>query len=150
MLKKWFLYGLHEIKFLRSFNDVKLFYNQKLTFFLIRLIGSTGTNVKAPPSLQIEPTNFCNINCICCPTDRMVRKKGHMDFELFRKIIDEASKIGVRRVHLLLHGEPMIHPRIVDMIRYIKSKSIAINLTTNGMLFSKEKIEYLYFAKILL
>jgi radical SAM protein with 4Fe4S-binding SPASM domain len=64
-----------------------------------------------------------------------------MDFELFQKIIDEASHIGVKIIHLYLHGEPILHPRYIDLIRYIKAKNLGIEITTNGMLLDKEKIE---------
>ena len=64
-----------------------------------------------------------------------------MDFELFQRIIDEAARVGVKRVHLYLHGEPLLHPQIVDMISYIKSRNLVVHLTTNGMLLDKEKAE---------
>jgi radical SAM protein with 4Fe4S-binding SPASM domain len=63
-----------------------------------------------------------------------------MDFELFKKIIDDAALSGMKRIHLYLHGEPMLHPRIIDMIGYIKLKDLAMHLTTNGVPFSTEKI----------
>lgn len=64
-----------------------------------------------------------------------------MDIDLFHSIIDDASQIGVKRVRLFLHGEPLLHPQIVEMIRYAKSNNLSVHLTTNGMLFNKEKIE---------
>jgi radical SAM protein with 4Fe4S-binding SPASM domain len=64
-----------------------------------------------------------------------------MDFDLFCRIINDASLIGVKRIHLYLHGEPMLHPQIVEMIRYIKTKNIGVNLTTNGILFNQERME---------
>ena len=64
-----------------------------------------------------------------------------MDIDLFRKIIDDASAMGVRLVFLYLHGEPTLHAQIVEMIRYMKSKKVAVHLTTNGILLNKEKIK---------
>lgn len=64
-----------------------------------------------------------------------------MDIKLFRKIIDDAARIGVMRIHLFLHGEPLLHPHIVEMISYIKSKKLGILISTNGMPFNKEKIK---------
>lgn len=133
-------YVLEELKFLRSFENLKHFY-QKISYMLPHVIGTFDRFKEVPPSIQIEPTNYCNANCICCSVSKSSREKGYMDFDLFRKIIDDASQIGVKRVHLYLHGEPMLHPQIVDMISYIKSKSIGFHLTTNGVLFNKDKIE---------
>ena len=140
MKLRWLRYGLEEIKFIRSFNDLRNF-TQKLLHLKSRLSGNPVRDTNVPLSLQIEPTNHCNINCICCPRERMERATGYMDFGLFRKIIDDASEIGVKRVHLYLHGEPLLHPRIVNMIGYIKSGGLRITIATNGMLMNKEKIE---------
>ena len=133
----WIHFGLEEIKFLRSFNDLKILYKQKLPFLMPRLAGCVVRDTKVPLSLQLEPTNHCNLDCICCPRKTMKREKGYMDFSLFQEIIDEAAAIGVRRVHLYLHGESFLHPQIVEMIAYIKSKDMGITMATNGMLLNK-------------
>jgi len=64
-----------------------------------------------------------------------------MGFDLFQKIIDDASEIGVMRIHLYMHGEAMIHPRIIEMISYIKQKRLGISMHTNGTLFDREIID---------
>jgi len=94
-----------------------------------------------PPTIQVEPTNYCNLSCICCSAPRSVRKKGYMEFDLFKKIVDDASHIGVRKVSLFLHGEPLLHPEIIEMLRYIKTRNLCIELATNGLLFNKEQID---------
>jgi pyruvate-formate lyase-activating enzyme len=136
----WIKFGFEEMKFLKSFKDFEILYDKKLPFLIPRLTSSRMADA-VPPSLQLEPTNYCNLNCICCPRERMGREKGFMDFGLFRKVIDDASRIGVKRVHLYLHGEPMLHPRIVEMIGYIKSKGLGFNMATNGMFLDKGKTE---------
>jgi radical SAM protein with 4Fe4S-binding SPASM domain len=140
MSLKWINFFLEELKFFKSFEDIKIFYVQKLPFFWARVAPNLFVNSRMPLSLQIEPTNYCNLNCMCCPVDRMQRKRGYMDFDLFNKIIDEASAIGVKRIHFFLHGEPMLHPRIIDMIRKIKTNGMGMSMHTNGMLFSREEI----------
>jgi radical SAM protein with 4Fe4S-binding SPASM domain len=137
-----FHYGLEELKFLGSFRDLKIMY-QNVACLLPRAIGALDRFTTVPPSLQIEPTNYCNVRCTCCPTSRSSRPRGFMDLTLFQKIIDEAAQLGVKRVRLFLHGEPMLHPRIIEMISYTKSKGLAIHLTTNGMLFNEKRIEAL-------
>lgn len=134
-------FALEELKFLRSYQDVQLFYAHKLPFLLRRLSGNPITDAKIPLTLHLEPTNHCNLNCICCSRDKMKRTKGYMDFSLFEKIIDDASDIGVKRVHLYLHGEPLLHSLIVDMIRHIKSKGLALTMATNGVHLDSAKIE---------
>ncbi len=132
-------YAFEEMKFLRSFKDLRNFY-EKVRIVFPRVTRTFDRFHMAPPVLQIEPTNYCNANCICCPTARSSRKRGYMDSDLFCKIIDDASMIGVRAVFLFLHGEPMLHPGIVEMIRYIKLKGLAYHMTTNGVPFDEKKI----------
>ena len=62
-----------------------------------------------------------------------------MDFELFKQIIDECREYGPRSFSLHLFGEPLLYPRILDAIRYIKvaNKANTILLTTNGTLLNK-------------
>ncbi len=131
--------GLEELKFLRSFRDLKIMY-QNVAYLVPRIVG-IDRSTTAPPSLQIEPTNYCNARCICCSTAGSSRVRGYMDFDLFRSIIDDAAKVGVQRIHLYLHGEPLLHPRIVEMIGYIKLSNLAVHLTTNGMLLDGQRAE---------
>lgn len=133
-------YGLEELKFLRSYSDLKYFY-EKFRYLMPRLIEKNDRSSSVPPSLQIEPTNACNLRCISCSTSRSTRPRGYMDFLLYQKIIDEAKQVGVKHIHLYLHGEPLLHPRIVEMVAYAKSKDLAVHLTTNGTLLNEEKME---------
>lgn len=133
-------FGLEELKLIRSISDMKIFY-QKMVSFTPRLTGMYDVNNPVPPSLQIEPTNWCNAHCLSCPTWNNPRAKGYMDFGLFTKIIDEAAQIGVKRIRLFLHGEPLIHPKIIEMIAYIKSKGLWLNVTTNGIHMDHEIIQ---------
>jgi radical SAM protein with 4Fe4S-binding SPASM domain len=133
-------YGIEELKYLRSCEDLKYFY-EKIQYLMPRTIGKNDISSKVPPSLQIEPTNICNLRCICCSTSRGKRTRGYMDFSLYQKIIDEAKQLGVRHIHLYLHGEPLLHPRIINMIAYTKVNGLAVHLTTNGLLLNEERIE---------
>ena len=137
MLKDKIRYIFEEIKLVRKMSDIKILL-QKLPFSPQRIFGNKyAKETKVPLSLQIEPTNHCNIKCISCPRDTMGREKGYMDFTLFQKIIDEASKIGVKYIHLYLHGEPFMHPKIVDMMSYIKLRGLNFSITTNGTLLNE-------------
>jgi radical SAM protein with 4Fe4S-binding SPASM domain len=126
-----------EIKFLKSVDDIKYFF-QKVSFLMPRLLGNVERWTDVPPTIQIEPTNACNVKCITCGRSTSPRQVGIMDFNLFTKIIDDASEIGVKRVNLFLMGEPLLHPKLVKMIEYIKSKKLGFHLTTNGSLLTEE------------
>lgn len=89
--------------------------------------------------LMIEPTNRCNLSCVMCPqAGKLSRKKGFMDFSLFKRIIDEASEF-VKTAQLFHSGESFLHPRIFDMIHYTASHSMYSLINTNGTLIDKKK-----------
>ena len=135
---KWTRRGHNLLNSLISINNLKIFYMNLFTIFpRIGVMFYT----KVPPRLEIEPTNYCNLNCHYCPNQESSREKGYMKFDLFQKIIDDASQIGVMGIDLYLVGESLLHPQIVEMISYIKSKDLRVNLVTNGMPLNIEKIK---------
>lgn len=134
-------YSLEELRFIKSFKDIRIFFDYKLPYIRSKLFKKPLFDLNFPITLQIEPTNLCNLNCICCSRNRMEREKGYMDISLFKKIINQASIIGVKRIHLYLHGEPLMHNKIIDMIRYIKEKGLAFTIATNGVLLNKKLME---------
>ncbi len=95
-----------------------------------------------PLELAIELTNHCNVDCIMCPRKKMTRKKGFMDFNLFRKIIDEA-KAYTELSFLHLAGESLLHPELKGMIDYCGQCRIDTALSTNAVLLNEEKSEEL-------
>lgn len=92
-----------------------------------------------PLRLWIEPTNFCNLRCVMCPnsSDREI-KKGYLDMKLFKKVIDEAS-LFTYDVNLDHRGESLLHPELMEMVKYAKSKGLYLRLNTNATLLTEEK-----------
>ena len=84
-----------------------------------------------PFVVDIELTNFCNLKCIMCNQVYMKREKGFMEEELFKKIVDECieNKAGIRLIGL---GEPFLHKKIIDFVKYVKNKKGNLNITNNG------------------
>jgi radical SAM protein with 4Fe4S-binding SPASM domain len=98
-----------------------------------------------PLSLDIEATNACNLRCIMCPRDKSSKEVGYMDFEMFKKIIDECSGKGVRKIFLHKDGESLLHPMLPEFVRYAKDAKAAeiLSVTTNGTLLNQELAERL-------
>ena len=95
-----------------------------------------------PIHLDIEATNRCNLKCVFC--DKLPylspNQFGDMDYGLFTRIIDEGAIWGLCSIKLSYRGEPLLHPRLPDMVAYAKNKGILdIYFNTNGMLLSEAK-----------
>lgn len=103
-----------------------------------------------PTHVFIETTRACNLACTCCPRSINPSQCGHMTFDLFKKIIDEANKFGRRNFSLHMLGEPLVHPRITEFVQYIKSSQLnhAIILTTNGYFLDEYKAKVLIESKV--
>jgi MoaA/NifB/PqqE/SkfB family radical SAM enzyme len=89
-----------------------------------------------PYFIKIEPTSRCNLNCPGClhAKDKINSVDnfylGDLDFELFKKIIDELQKY-LLKVSLYVEGEPLIYPQIAAMAKYLSGKNIGSVISTN-------------------
>lgn len=84
-----------------------------------------------PRIVYIEPTNKCNLKCIMCPQATSKVQRGLMEFDLFKKVVSELPKSS--HIHLYFRGEALLHPRIGDMVDYIRSRNRnQLTLVTNG------------------
>ena len=107
-------------------------------------------NVAALPSrLYIECTAACNISCAqaCCAPETGItrtRQAGMLDFDLFRRVIDEAGP-SLGRIDFFNYGEAFLHKRAIEMCEYIKSHHPHIYLysSTNGLAFNEEQVRRL-------
>jgi len=96
------------------------------------------TGIKGMPvSVSAELTNNCNLSCphCCSGSGRMLRKRGFMDIDLFKKIMKELSPY-LYNVNLYFQGEPMLHPLFFSFIaNCLKTNSV---VSTNGHYLSEE------------
>lgn len=108
---------------------------------LFKTFSQSLIDFKFPSHIFIETTRACNLKCACCPRTSQDITSGSIKFEVFCKIIDEAASYGARSFCLHMFGEPLLHPRIIDMVGYIKKTNTkhSILLTTNGF-FLNDKI----------
>jgi MoaA/NifB/PqqE/SkfB family radical SAM enzyme len=94
-----------------------------------------------PPMVYAEITNVCNLECIHCPYTYISKSKSykprHMELSIFKKVIDEVSLHQDVILRLVCDGEPMMHPGILEMIKYAKELRISpVCLNTNGTLLN--------------
>lgn len=105
--------------------------------------------LEAPFSLHVYPSFYCNFKCNYCLhslVPEMLERKGfqrqYMDFDLYRKAIDDvcAQSWHLKALIFAGHGEPLLHRQIADMVAYAKKRNIAerIEIVTNGSLLTHE------------
>ncbi len=97
-------------------------------------VVSTGR----PAHMKIELTNFCNLACPMCPHNQMEREVGYMTPALFKRIIDlSAPELEFAYLHHL--GESLFHGKIGELIKYGRSKGVAMGLSTNATYLDHRK-----------
>ena len=93
-----------------------------------------------PLHIDIESTNNCNLRCIMCSRKFMEEEIGYISWELFKKIVDEGSRYNLPSIKLNYRGEPLMHPKLTDMVKYAKDKGIIeVQFNTNGLLLDATK-----------
>jgi radical SAM protein with 4Fe4S-binding SPASM domain len=96
-----------------------------------------------PLHIDIEASSACNLKCPMCPRTQLAKENVAqyakiLDFELFKRIVDEAAQIGVYSMKLNWRGEPLMNPRIIDMIKYAKQKGfVDVLMNTNAVLLDE-------------
>ena len=107
-----------------------------------------------PNRLYIECTAACNISCAqaCCAPETGItrtRQAGMLDFELFKRVLDDAGP-SLGRIDFFNYGEAFLHKRAVEMCEYIKSNfpHIYLYTSTNGLALSEEQARRLVHSGI--
>lgn len=142
MTKRKLLKAAKRIKNLpRGINLFRYTSNKiKSAFFANR----KSLSVAYPSSIMIELTNHCNIKCITCAREYAfgeMMDKGFMDFEKFKKIIDEVHPY-VDSIGLTGLGETFLYKYFTAAVGYIrnKSKGIIISCSINAHLKTSVEI----------
>ncbi len=90
--------------------------------------------------VHIEISNICNLQCSFCP--EVIRTKGLIELELFEKIIKQVAPI-TEQVAFHLMGDPLVHPKLEELVRICHEYKTPINLVTNGVLLREKQAELL-------
>jgi radical SAM protein with 4Fe4S-binding SPASM domain len=109
------------------------------------LPGADGEIFELRPfHLVLELTNLCNANCVFCPYSQQTRPHERMSEAVFRKAVADYIAMGGGSVDLTpTVGDPLIHPKFVEWVRYLRShrQIDRITLATNGILLDKHGVE---------
>jgi len=94
-------------------------------------------NKKYPFGVEIGTTNLCNAECIMCPHLKL-KKMGTMDMGLYRKIIDNCERLGIKVITLSFFGEPFLDKELIEKIKYAKGKGMFVAFYSNASLLNEE------------
>ncbi len=102
------------------------------SYGLSRLTGRARL-VGLPVALSLEPTTSCNLRCPECPSGlrSFTRPTGMLPDEVFRATIDQLHR---ELLYLIFYfqGEPYLHPRFLEHVRYAADRNLYTATSTNG------------------
>ncbi|MFN2344062.1 MAG: radical SAM protein, partial [Desulfonatronovibrio sp.] len=78
-------------------------------------------------SMELELSRACNLRCIYCYAESGTAMENELDITEITGVVDQALELGARRIIVLGGGEPLAHPQIMPILRYIHKKGAAID-----------------------
>lgn len=90
-------------------------------------------------SLECNIVHHCINNCVGCSHLSPINKPFFADLDIFKKDLENISKVAESPRFSLLGGEPLLHPKLLELIDIAKKSDITdtICVTTNGQLLDK-------------
>jgi MoaA/NifB/PqqE/SkfB family radical SAM enzyme len=116
-------------------------YHRRMRELAMILKGLLSTD--HPVMAHIIPMRRCNLSCTYCNEYDDFSKP--VPLATMRERIDQLHRLGTTIV-TISGGEPLLHPELDDLIRYIRSKGIITGMITNGYLLTAERIRRLNHA----
>jgi len=99
-------------------------------------------NIHSLARLYIEPTSRCNLACQTCIRNTWNEPMGDMNEATFDRIISGLDRfLHLETVMFGGFGEPLAHPRILEMVRAVKALGFGVEMTTNGTLLQGAMLE---------
>lgn len=92
--------------------------------------------MKTFKKVYIEITSVCNLACSFCPPT--ARQANFIKIDTFSNILDQI-KPHTSHIYLHVKGEPLLHPKIDELLDISHEKGFKVNITTNGTLIKKAK-----------
>lgn len=115
-------------------------YPAQMDYWLSERNGELVFNPCLPDikKLYIEPTTACNLICRTCIRNSWGVPLGYMSSQTFNRLTDSLSKLPfLKKVVFAGFGEPLSHPRIIDMIETVRNHNLSVMIATNGLLLNR-------------
>src|SRR6476619_5535499 len=111
-------------------------YDRIIVYLVLSSQRSEELIMKKFKKFYLEITSVCNLACSFCPPTE--RQKQFISVEDFSKRLDQI-KPHTDYIYLHVKGEPLLHPKIDQLLDLSHEKGFKVNITTNGTLINKRR-----------
>ncbi len=98
-----------------------------------------GENIY-PIEMEISPSGACNHRCVFCAVDYIGYQSDFLDKDTILRDVSFMSRKGLKSVICSGEGEPLLNKDMPDMANAIKACGVDVAMSTNGVFFTKEKV----------
>jgi len=102
-----------------------------------------------PITLELAPTNKCNLDCVFCSVKNR-DKTQKLQYNELIPVLEDFKFLGLKSIELTGGGDPTLYPKINQLIEWISTNTTwSIGLITNGIALSNirnknlDKLEWL-------
>lgn len=111
----------------------KLIYHPEAVYKWLK-----GENIY-PVEIEISPSGACNHRCVFCAVDYIGYKPDFLNKDMILRDVSQMSTKGLKSVVCSGEGEPLLNQNLPDIVNGIKNCGVDVAMSTNGVLFTKEK-----------
>lgn len=99
-----------------------------------------------PPILRIEVINRCNANCVFCAYQYQSRSHSVMDFDVFKRAIDQYTALGGTAINFSpVVGDSLLDDSLEEKVAYVRENPQyeTLEIWTNAILLTRARFESL-------
>lgn len=111
----------------------------KLLKHLDKLSEWDKTGDTYPVAAAVDLTNACNQKCPLCMGARP--DNNAIPFEKVKDIIMQLKEVGVKAIGLGGGGDPSAHPKLADIVRFIKAQGMDVGIYSNCQMLSDDTMD---------
>lgn len=123
-------------------NVYNSFNSMKVMLWREHLEAIVAGKFLPPVTVDTDPTNLCNYNCIWCNAKGYRNQSpSTMTTEHLLRLADFYKEWGVYSTCIAGGGEPTLHPGLSKFIYRLKDNGVQSGVITNGYALTNEQIE---------
>ena len=92
--------------------------------------------------IAIEFTNRCSASCEICPREKFTQKIRDMDWDLYRKIIDDVSQYDIKILNTCGYGETFLDKLVFRRFEYARQKMHGARIYVSSTCFPMDASKY--------
>jgi sulfatase maturation enzyme AslB (radical SAM superfamily) len=108
------------------------------------LIAPLERRGNRPWEVYVQLSRRCNLRCAMCGHEVWQSNSGFMEKDVYDRVLSECAANGIRRLTVLSgQGEPLLHPRIFEMLEQAVAAGFETHIVTNGTPLNPQRCQRL-------